>query len=302
VAAVEELVAVHRVIAIIGPMDARAAAAAAAVAQARGVPLLSLSPAPAAEAVTGNVYRMFGTPAQELQALLAQARSEGRSRVAALLPEGPYGDLMETLLRAQVKPAGASVVVVQRYPNDTTSFVEQAQALSKQSFDALLLADGPEHVTLIAPALAAAGLWCAGPKTQAPPGTRAIGVLAPAVAFEPGLARSVGRYLQGVLFSVQFDADIAQGSARTFADRFQAQFGEQPDAFAALAHDAYKLVRAAVAQGAKSRQALADALPNVASTELAGPSRGLAPNHEPRRATRLLRLTGESFDELDSAQ
>ena len=115
------------------------------------------------------------------------------------------------------------------------------------------------------------------------------------------LLRSVGRYLQGALFSVPFDARLATGPAQRFVEHFQAQFGEPPDTFAALAHDAYKLVRAAVDRGARTRKELGDDLWRAESAELAGPSPGLAPSREARRPTRLLRLHGDVFGEVGAS-
>jgi len=188
---------------------------------------------------------------------------------------------------------------VQRYPIGATSFVDQVKALAGHQFDTLLLADGPTQVALIAPALAAAGLWCTLPGREAPADARAISVIAPSVGFDHALARSTGRYLQGAVFSVPFDALTATETGAQFVERFQAQFGEAPNAFAAFAYDAYKLVRRGVDVGGNTRERLAATLPRVESFELAGPGSGFASDREPRRATRLLQLQGNQFERLE---
>jgi ABC-type branched-subunit amino acid transport system substrate-binding protein/Tfp pilus assembly protein PilF len=293
--AVSDLVSVHRAVAIIGPMDVRAADAASVRAQELGVPIVLLSPGGRATDRGKMVYRYFATADDEIHTLLQQAKAIGRSRVAALLPQGPYGDLMDATLRAQAKAVGMDLSTIERYAAGATAFGEQTATLAKQSFDALLLADDARQVSMIAPALAAAGLWCTPAGEQPQSGTRAISVIAPAVAFDHGLAHSVGRYLQGALFSVPFDAQSSSGPGQRFVERFQSQFGEPPDTFAALAHDAYKLVRKAVDAGATTRKALAESLPRAESNELAGPSPGLSKDRIPRRPTRLLELRGDSF-------
>jgi branched-chain amino acid transport system substrate-binding protein len=298
VAAVDDLVTVHRAIAVIGPMDVRAAEAAGRRAEELGVPMVLLSPGAAPAEQAAMVYRMLATPADEVEALLSQVKAQGQTRVAALLPEGPYGELMDSTLRAQAKLLGLAVAEVLRYPAATTAFVEQAQALSRHSFDALLLADVPQRIALIAPALAAAGLWSTAPAERAPAQTRSISVLAPSIAFDADQLLGVGRYLQGATFSVPFDPQVASGAAQRFVESFQAQFGESPDTFAALAHDAYKLVRAAVDAGANTRKAVAETLWRAQSADLAGPSGGLSPEHDARRPTRLLVLHGTQFDEV----
>jgi ABC-type branched-subunit amino acid transport system substrate-binding protein len=302
VAAIDDLVTVHRAVAVIGPMDVRAAEAAAKRAEELGVPMILLSPAASATAQSAMVYRLFATPEDEIEALLAQAKNQEHTRVAALLPEGPYGDLMQSTMRAQAKALGLSAGEVLRYPATTTSFVEQAQALAKHPFDALVLADIPQRVALIAPALAAAGLWSTRAGEHAPAQARSITVLAPSIAFDAAQLLGVGRYLQGAMFSVPFDARVVEGSAQRFVERFQGQFGESPDTFAALAHDAYKLVRAAVDAGATTRKAVADTLWRAQSAELAGPSQGLSPEHRARRPTRVLALHADKFVEVGARQ
>ncbi len=295
--AVEELVSVHHAIAILGPIDARAAEAAAARAQELGVPLIALAPGADLGAKGAFVYRLFATPRAEIEELTAYARSTGAVRFAALVPEGPFGDAMASALTAAAGATAAGAtraasVPVVRYPAEATSFGAQATALAKLEFDALLVADRAAQVSLIAPALAAAGLWSGAAPTA---GGRRILLLAPGVAFEPGLARSVGRYLQGAVFSVPFDATTAADDGAAFVEDFRAQFGDTPDAFAAFAHDAYRLARGAVERGARTRADLARMLLSERGAKLAGPSPGFTAAHEPLRPTRLLRLDGERF-------
>ncbi|MFI5306523.1 MAG: ABC transporter substrate-binding protein [Polyangiales bacterium] len=293
--AVSELVGVHRAVAIIGPLDVRAAEAAAERAQQLGVPIVLLTPGGRALERGPMVYRFFVTPEQELQALLSRVKAISRTKLAAVLPQGPYGDLIESTLRARATAVGAEVLAVQRYAPGATSFTEQATALAKLPIDAILVADEPREVALIAPALAAAGLWSTPAGETAPSSARSITLMAPSVAFDRDLARSVGRYLQGALFSVPFDARSEGGAEQRFAARFETQFGESPDAFAAFAYDAFKLVRKAIDSGAKTREALAAALGRTSATELAGPSPGLGQDRQARHATRLLELKGDAF-------
>jgi ABC-type branched-subunit amino acid transport system substrate-binding protein len=288
VAAVEELASVHRAIAIVGPLDARAAEAAATRAHELGVPILTLAPAARIDAAHANVFRMFATPQAEVAALVAHARAQRATRFAVLAPEGPFGDTLVGALAHEV--AGATPVRAVRYPSGTTSFGAQATALAKEEFDALLVADRASTFALIAPALAAAGLW-SGPALGG--GARGILLLAPSIAFDPALVGSVGRYLQGAVFSVPFGATLADGPGRAFADRFQAQFGETPDAFAAFAHDAYRLARTTVDAGARTRADLGRALPRTRSDTLAGPASGFGAGREPLRPTRLWRVDGD---------
>jgi ABC-type branched-subunit amino acid transport system substrate-binding protein len=122
----------------------------------------------------------------------------------------------------------------------------------------------------------------------------------PSVGFDHALARSVGRYLQGAVFSVPFDPATASASGQDFVERFSAEFGDPPNAFAAFAHDAYKLVRRGVEAGGTTRQRLAEALLRVESVNLAGPGSGFSADRKPARATRLVQLRGAAFERMEA--
>ena len=62
-----------------------------------------------------------------------------------------------------------------------------------------------------------------------------------------------------------------------------------------FAHDAFQLVHAAVNGGARSREALAQALPATQSSLLAGPSDRFGADRNPARATRVLELKASAF-------
>ncbi|MDH5674703.1 MAG: ABC transporter substrate-binding protein [Myxococcales bacterium] len=295
VEAINELVAVHRVIAIIGPMDGRVAEAATARAQELEVPMVVLSPSGDPTRAGSMIHRYIPTPALELRELVEHARDSGRPRIAALLPEGAYGDLIVAALRQEVAHAGAHVAADVRYPAGSTSFGQPIAQLEEQPFDALLVADTARTTALIAPALAAAGLWSTAAGQKPSGNGRGIGLLAPAVSFDHDLSRSVGRYLQGAVFAVPFDAETADGPGRQFSERFETQFSSKPDAFAAFSHDAYKLLRTTIDAGAQSRQELAERLWRVRGSDLAGPSRGFTESREARRGARLLTLEGDHF-------
>jgi ABC-type branched-subunit amino acid transport system substrate-binding protein len=297
--AVADLVTTHRAIAIVGPLDVRCGEAAAQRAQELGVPIVLLSPGGHATRVGAMVHRLFVTPDGELRSLLARAKQAGRTSVAALLPEGAYGDLIATLLREQASAEGFTLAHVERYASGSTGFAVQTEALAKHAFDTLLLADDPNRIALIAPALAAAGLWSTPLGAPAQQAGRAVTLLLPSVAFDNALQRMAGRYLNGAVFSAPFDPEGAASGTSRFAQSFRAQFGSAPDAFAAFAHDAYGLLRKAIDAGARTRAALALALTRVRASDPATPSQGFGAEREALTPTRLVQLTEAGFVPLD---
>jgi branched-chain amino acid transport system substrate-binding protein len=150
-------------------------------------------------------------------------------------------------------------------------------------------------VALVAPALAAAGLWSTAADERAPKEGRAIGLLAPSVGFHPSLPKLAGRYLQGACFAVPFYAQAPEGAARDFVAQFQEQFGSPPDTFAAYAHDAYRLVRSSVEAGALTREALVQQLRAAHPRGLVTPASGFDADREALHPVQVLELRGAGF-------
>lgn len=298
--AVEELVSTHRAIAIVGPLDGPSAVAAARRAQQLGVPLITLSPAGDVTSAGPMAFRLFPSAEGELRALVRAARARGAARFAALHPESPYGVAMRDALARAVAAEGGEMATSAAYAPTATSFGPQVQQIAQGGADAVLVADSGARLALIAPALAAGGLWSTMPGAAPPPRGRRIALMVPSVGFDPRLPRTAGRYLQGALFSVPFHAPTAEGEARSFTDGFMARFATEPDAFAAYAYDAFGLVRRAVASGATSRADVASWLAAGREAPTAGASGGLGAAREARQATRLLELRGELFVSPDA--
>ena len=297
-AAVDELVQLHRVIAIIGAIGNDEAAAAAARAQALGVPLLTLTTAGDVTSRGAMIFRVFSTPEMEIDTLVTRARANGATRFATLGPTNGYGDLMRSAFARAVSAHGGVLVATQTYAPGATSFGREAAALRAATPDAIFIAEAARTLALIAPALAAAGLWCLPAGAAAPREGKAITVLAPSVAFDATLVRSSGRYLQGALFAVPFHAATATGAGRVFADAYAQQLGGEPDAFSAFAYDAYRLARSAVDGGAVTRGALATRLAGM-SADTASAAGGFTAAREPRHAARLLELRGSAFAAIE---
>ncbi len=299
--AVEDLVSLHRVVAIVGPMTGPSAERAANRAQELGVPLIALAPSEGLADVGPMVFRLFFTPASETRELVAAARARGATRFAVLHPDSPYGRAMAGAFEANVRASGAELVAAKSYPADATAFGREIEELRRSSFDALFVPDSARKLALIAPALATAGLWAVGPESEPPRSGRGITLLAPSVAFDPQLARGTGRYLQGTLFSAPFHAPTATGVGRELADDFQQRWGAAPDAWAAYGYDAMRLVMRAVDAGAADRASVARRLAAMRGIETAGPSLGFLPGGEPVRGTRVLELRGGLFVPVDVA-
>ncbi|MEM1417221.1 MAG: ABC transporter substrate-binding protein, partial [Myxococcota bacterium] len=89
--AVEDLVTLHQVVAIVGPINGTAAEAAAARAAELGVPLLALHPGAETGREGAMLFRAFPSPAEEAAELVRGAAARGARRLAVLHPDIGYG-------------------------------------------------------------------------------------------------------------------------------------------------------------------------------------------------------------------
>lgn len=104
---------------ILGPLTAQETAAVAPVARAAGVPVLAFT-SDAAQAQPG-VWPLGITPAQQVRRLVLAAQAEGRSRVAAVVPESPFGNALIDGLTATAAAAALPPPRVHRYADNFAS-------------------------------------------------------------------------------------------------------------------------------------------------------------------------------------
>lgn len=201
---------------------------------------------------------------------------------------------MQAAFSRSIEALSGSLVLTVAYPATAASFVKEAQQLENAAIDALILLDGPSKIALIAPTLAARGVWSVAPGTEPPEGHSVLYVV-PAAGFDPSLANSTRRYLQGALFSVPFDPADAPGFTAAYREKFQAE----PNLFSALGSDAYGIVEAALATGAGTRDEVARALTSARLSHPAATGSGFAPSRGPREPGRLKTLLGGAFVRTD---
>jgi ABC-type branched-subunit amino acid transport system substrate-binding protein len=245
---------------ILGPVFSAAVAAATALARDAGVQMVSFSND---RSVAGNgVYVMGFTPETQIGRITSFAASRGIRRIAAILPDGAYGDRVEETLRATAAASGTGLADIVRYPvADTQTLTpivrrlanydarhrllleerqkyegktdpESVQALKRLQhldtigdvdFDAVLIPEGGAALHAIAPLLAFFDI-----------DRRKVRMLGttqwddPAVATEPSL------------FGAWFPA-APPAARRAFEDLYRKTYGEAPSRIAALAYDATAL-------------------------------------------------------------
>lgn len=241
----------QRVSAVIGPLDNAEAAAAAQVAAERQVPLVSLSLEPRLAAQSPWVFRLSLDGAAEVSALMREAAAAGVRRVGVLHPKGaPYSQALAEAAEAEAARLGMSVTHAEAYDPTLADFSNQARRLRRARVEAVFIPDVASRVSLIMPFLAAEQLWCSPPGQREAEGERRpILCLGNVTWAEPALLRDGGAYVQGALIAASYTPLATTGDNQAFVQAHRVQLGAEPALFAALAHDAARVVRAVALSG-----------------------------------------------------
>ncbi|MDO6415742.1 penicillin-binding protein activator [Sphingomonas sp. BIUV-7] len=204
---------------ILGPLLGDDVRAVAGLAAARGVPVVSFSNDTSASA--DNVWLLGFQPAQSIERVVRFARSKGLTRFAGLVPQGAYGRTASGTLIRVAESAGGSVVAMQTYDRSPAAITAAVTALSKQKFDAVLIADSGRVTVVAVPLLRKKAV------TAQVLGTELWNA-------EPGLSSVAS--LNGAWFASVDDAMFGQLSTR-----YRARYGKTPYRLASLGYDAVLL-------------------------------------------------------------
>lgn len=274
--AVDDLVNLHRVVAIVGPTEPRECVVAATRARELGVPMLSLCSSPELESIGPWIFRMSAPPNTEIDALVDAAANEGLTRIAIARPETAAAEGAERALLQSLRARDLSFAGSFRYPEGTMIFADFARGLSTSSFDAVLVVDGPESSLSLAHALT----------TESSRRRSPLRVLFLERSFSESLASD---HLDGSLVATTETTGTDSESVRAFRERFVSTHRTPPTRAALRTYDAITLVRRVVGEGARTREAVADALRTRTFDDTATGLTAFAPDRSPVGTVRVLK-------------
>jgi len=204
----------------LGPLLSEDVHAVEGAAAAAGVPVIAFSND--AEAAGHDVWLLGFSPAQSIDRIVRFAKSKGLTRFAALIPPGVYGRNASNMLIRTAEAVGGSVVAMQSYQRSPGSLSAAIQTISKEKFDAVLIADSGRIAIASAPLIrksnGAAGrilgteLWNTDPSLNNSPA------------------------MAGAWF-----ASVDDALFRQFVTRYRARYGHTPYRLASLGYDAVLL-------------------------------------------------------------
>ncbi len=113
---------------ILGPLTAAETAAAAPLARAAGVPMLAFT-SDAVQAQPG-VWTLGITPGQQVRRLVLALQAENKTRLAAVVPDNPFGEALATGLLTATSSAGMPSPNVVRTPSSFSGLNDALKSVS----------------------------------------------------------------------------------------------------------------------------------------------------------------------------
>ncbi len=214
---------------ILGPLFAQSVAAVGQLARTRNIPVIAFSTD--ANVASHGVYLLSFLPESDVARVVQYAASTGKRSYAALIPDNPYGTVVEAAFKQDVARRGGQIIAIERYPHDKALMAAPVKAVAQSAIraDALFLPDGGDAAPDVAQALVGNGV-----------NTKKVQLIGTGLwGDDPRISSSPA--LDGGWYA----APEAAGY-RNFATRFAARFKQQPVRTATLAYDAVALVAALV--------------------------------------------------------
>ena len=131
---------------ILGPLFAQSVSFVGQVARTRNVPVIAFSTD--ANVAARGVYLLSFLPESDVERIVQYAVSSGKRSFAALIPDNPYGTVVEAAFKQAVARRNGQVVALERYPHDKAGMATPVRNVAQAAVraDALFIPDGGDAV------------------------------------------------------------------------------------------------------------------------------------------------------------
>jgi branched-chain amino acid transport system substrate-binding protein len=213
---------------ILGPLFAQSVSVVGQIARPRNIPIIAFSTD--ANVASPGVYLLSFLPESDVERIVQYASSTGKRSYAALVPDNPYGTVVEAAFRQDVARHGAQIVALEHYPHDNAGMQAPVRAVAQAAVraEALFLPDGGDAVPGVVQMLTADGV-----------NTKRIQMLGTGLWDDPRI------FAVPALEGGWYAAPDAAGY-RNFSAKYRARYNQDPVRTATLAYDAVALVAALV--------------------------------------------------------
>ena len=207
---------------IVGPIFSASVAAVTPLARDRGVPVIAFS---TDRNVAGDgVYLLSFQPQSEVKRIVSYAAGQGFKRFGAMIPETPYGQVVEQSFREAVAANNAAICDVAHFNPSAGALTDPAAAIAKAECDAILVPQGGSLLRGVVQTFAYSSI-----------DTTQVKVLGTGLWNETATAKE--ELLNGAWFAAP---QPSMGNA--FIAKYRLTFGSEPPQLASLAYDAVSLV------------------------------------------------------------
>ena len=213
---------------ILGPLFAQSVSVVGQMARSRNIPVIAFSTD--ANVASAGVYLLSFLPESDVERIVQYAASTGKRSYAALIPDNPYGIVVEAAFKQAVARRNGQIVALERYPHDKAALAGPIRTVAQAAVraDALFIPDGGDSVPDVAQGLITAGL-----------NMKKIQLLGTGLWDDSRI--SANPALDGGWYAAPDGAGY-----RGFAERYRARFKQEPTRTATLAYDAVALIAALV--------------------------------------------------------
>ena len=220
---------------IVGPLFAQSVSIVGQIARSRNIPVIAFSTD--TSVATQGVYLLSFLPESDVQRIVQYAASVGKRSFAALIPDNPYGTVVEASFKQDVARHGGKIIALERYPHDKVAMAAPIKTVAQAAVhaDAIFIPDGGDAAPEVAQGLVTDGV-----------NTKKAQLLG------SGLWEDDQRITSATILNGAWYVAPDPAGYRNFTARYRARFKQEPQRTATLAYDAVALIAALVkTQGAR---------------------------------------------------
>lgn len=225
-----ELIEQHDVPVIIGAIGSPVTLAIAPICQEERVVLLSpAASAPQITEIGDFIFRTYPSDILEGTSMAKFAKDLGLERVVVFAVDNDWGSGLSEIFAQQYVSRFRQVVETFRFADgDSSGFAEMVQQVKELKPDGIYIAAYDQDQAPLLQALHAAGV-------------EAVRMASGSVTAE--LVRGLGDAAENLVYpQPNFDVDSKDAEVSAFVAAYRAQYGEDPDIYAAHGYDAVKIV------------------------------------------------------------
>src|SRR6202035_2139345 len=131
---------------ILGPLFAQSVSAVGQVARSRNVPVIAFSTD--ANVASSGIYLLSFLPESDVERIVQYAASTGKRSYAALVPDNPYGTVVEAAFKQAVARRNGQLMAPDPYPKNRAAAAGPIRNVAQTAarIDALFIPDGGDTV------------------------------------------------------------------------------------------------------------------------------------------------------------